>query len=65
MGWRQPDFYQHHHKSDVGVGGDEGVAEWASVQCFESTTPRYRVENLNLDAILPVTIMMAPSQYER
>jgi len=44
---------------DLGDGADDCVAEWVSVQCFESTTPRYRVESLNFDAILLVMIMMA------
>ena len=60
-GWvgAQPEFYRNHHKFDVGNSADDSVAEWTSTQGFESTIPRYRVKNLNLDAILPVTIIMA------
>ena len=60
-GWvgGQPEFYRNHHKFGVGNSADDSVAEWTSTQGFESTIPRYRVKNLNLDAILPVTIIMA------
>ena len=59
LGWRQPEFYRNHHKFDVGNSADDSVAEWTSTQGFESTIPRYRVKHVNLDAILPVTIIMA------